>query len=186
MNYHSQTHKSLSTNSTVSNKYKRNGRKLHFTFRQRVARFREVSFKSSLFDHLDNDKNLQLTGIILEPSIELGRGSGGGTSAQQKAFTKEASRNKRAMKRLANRPSWRCCGLQPHPTSKLLASSNVFFVMDQESLPEGQYSLIAHSPTVAPHGAGKTVPKEHSVWLNIYSEKCISIWVKGQKSEQIK
>lgn len=40
-----------------------------------VVRFREVSFKPSLFDHLDNDQNLQHTGVILEPSIGLGGSS---------------------------------------------------------------------------------------------------------------
>ena len=100
---------------------------------------------------------------------------------QQKTFTKEASRNKRAMKTLANRASWRCCGLQTHAIPKLLASSNVFFCHGPgiTHFPRGSTQLIAHSPTVAPHGAGNTVPKEHSVYLNIYSEKCVSVWVKG-------
>lgn len=151
-----------------------------------VLRFREVTFKSSLFDHLHNDRNLQHIGIILKPSVGLGGGSEGGTSAtsqtrqeaEQKAFTKEASRNKRATKRLANRASWRCCGLQTHPTPKLLASQNVVFCHGPgiTHFPRGSAQLVAHPPAAAPLGAGNTVPKEH---LKIYSEKCVSVWVKG-------
>lgn len=91
---------------------------------------------------------------------------------QQQSFTKEASRNK-TIKRLANRASWRCCGLQTHSTPKLLSSSNVFFCHGPgiTPFPRGSTQLTAHSPTVAPRGAGNTVPKEHSVCLNIYSEK---------------
>lgn len=47
----------------------------------------------------------------------------------------------------------------------------------------GSTELVAHSPTAAPRGTGNTVPKKHSVYLKIYSEKCVSIWVKGDSQQ---
>jgi len=160
-----------------------------------VVHFREVSFQSGLFGHLDNNQNLQHTGIILESSIGWEGEEKNSTSAtsqilqeaeQQKAFTKEASGKKRATKRLADRASWRCCGLQTHPTPKLLASSHVFFCHEPgiTHLPRDSTQLMAHSPTVASHTAGNTVPKEHSAYLNIYSEKCVSVAVKRHSQQR--
>lgn len=53
----------------MDNKYKRNGTKQYFSFRQVVLILGKLPSNPTLFDHLDNDANLQHAGIILEPSI---------------------------------------------------------------------------------------------------------------------